>query len=222
MANFEANDQLRMDELTDRMYVHHGLHGYGIYMDKWHCIRKSMYETYLDGTLVAIQNIKFTDFYPTGRFECGMCTNMHRIDHTKHAFFDYNNQFMVCNECNNAVKHRMVPAFPRMCCRVFGEFEYDTNNTVCFFDMVKTGHKANVQKKIAVKRAHRIASSLGFTCLDGQSVADVRAFLLAKRVVAQLRKNIKIKLREKLAYVIEQVTGVNLDTADGISKQITL
>lgn len=209
----------RLSELMNRLTTHHYRHDFAVTMNGWACVKRANYEVHLDGSLLYVTKVRTMDFYPAGYFECGGCHKFCPLSFDQHAFFNYNQEYMICTKCNDAVKHTMVPAYPRMCARIFGEPKLDSSEHVNIINMEKTGHRANVQRNITVKRAQRIYDNnrgAGFIFLGGKSTLDLWHDILARRVVAAFRHNAKRKLREKVAYVITAVTNISAETAQGI------
>lgn len=214
-------NEWRLSELMDRLTTHHYRHDYAVNMKGWDCVKRAHYEVHLDNSLLYVSKVRTMDFYPAGYFECGGCHKFRPLAHDQHAFFNYNQEYMICRDCNDKVKHTMVPAYPRMCARIFGEPELDASSEyVRMIDLEKTGHRANVQRNITIKRAQRIYDhnpGAGFIFLGGKSTLDLWHDVLARRVVAAFRRNAKRKLREKVAFVIAAVTNISAETAHGIA-----
>lgn len=193
-------------------------------MKKWVCVRKSRYEVHTeDGVLVCVEPVVTLDFFPAGYFECGGCQTLSPLSHQHHAYFNYNRDCMICPSCNNRYKHTMVPAYPLMCARIFGEPELDDTTHTNIIDVKQPPSRAAIQYKIAYKRAERIAAAnptLYF--FDGKSSANLYHDLLARRVIRRFRRFVGIRLRLKVAWVISSVTGLNAVTSHGITSTIQL
>lgn len=214
-------NQWRLAELMDRVMTHHYRHDFAVMLDGWDCINRTRYEVHLDSTLLYVERINTMDFYPRGYFGCGACSRMSLMSHEKHGYFDYNNEYMICQRCYDKNKHDMVPAYPRMCAQIFAfpaDIENDSFQHINFIDKTSTGARATSQRRIAVKRAERIlAANPNLIFLDGRSVIDIRNDFLARRVIRAFRRNLVIKTRAKIAFVIAAVTAVDSDTAHGIA-----
>lgn len=220
--NFYEEDselnQWRINELMDRAMTHHYRHELAMNLEGWDCTKRSRYEVHLDGKLIYIDKVTMIDFYPRGSFECKRCHSCADMSHTQHAYFDYNQEAMICTKCNDLVKHDMVPTYPRMCARVFGDMQMSSYEHINFIDRNTNEKRAQIQRNITLKRAERIvAQNPGFLFLNGRSTRDIYHDMLARRVLCRFRQNALNRLRDKVAYVIAQVANVNSETARGIA-----
>jgi hypothetical protein len=222
MENIDDINQWRIAELMDRITTHHYRHDLTVIMKGWDCVRKPRYEVHVeDGVLIHVPLINMMDFYPSGYFECGSCHNLAPLSHEQHAYFNYNREHMICPACNDKIKHSMVPAYPRMCARVFGEPELDDSEHIRFITVTRPVKRAEIQRQIAVKRAERIAAAnptLHYA--GGKSTQELYEDVLARRVLCRFRRFMTVRLRAKVAEVIAAVTGINPETAHGIAASL--
>lgn len=217
-------NQFRINELMDRAMTHHYRHALALKLDGWDCTRRTRYEVYLDKRLLYVDNVTMIDFFPRGSFECHRCHKDTPMSHTQFAYFNYHQDAMICTSCNDRVKHDMVPAFPRMCARVYGEtVDLDSYEHVNLIDRTPNEKRTQIQRTIALKRAERIvAENPGFIFLDGRCTRDLYHDMLARRVIRRFRQNALNRLREKVAYVIASVTKMNKETALDIAQAYIL
>jgi putative intracellular protease/amidase len=105
-----------------------------------------------------------------------------------------------------------------MCARVFGETsDMDSHEHVTIIDRNSNEKRAEIQRNITLKRAERVvAQNPGFIFIGGKGTRDLYHDMLARRVIRRFKENARNRLREKVAYVIAAVTGVNANTAHGI------
>lgn len=218
MEDANSLNDWRLAELIDRMKTHFYNNDLTVIMKRWDCVRKNRYEVHTeDDVLVCVTNDVTMDFYPSGYFECGGCHKLAPLSHEHHAFFNYNRDCMICTSCNNRYKHTMVPAYPLMCARIFGEPELDDTEHIRFITVHRPASRAAIQRKIAIKRAERVvAANPDLHYFDGKSTTELYHDLLARRVVRRFRLFITARLRLKVAWVISAVTNINRTTAHDI------
>lgn len=221
MNVFEQSAELnewRLAELMDRAMTHHYRHGHTMRLDGWDCTKRSRYEVHLDASLIYIDKVTIIDFHPRGCFDCHRCHKATQMSSAEYAYFDYNQEAMICTKCNDKVKHTMVPAYPRMVARVFGDVELDSYEHVRMIDHAANYRRAAIQRTITLKRAARIVEqNPGFIFIDGKSAQEIRQDFLARRVLRKMREHVARQLREKVAYVIAKMTNINAETARGIA-----
>lgn len=214
-----TDNQERLDELTDRMSAHHFNHGLGVNMSNWRCVSRRRYDVILDGELVGVQENSYIDFYPVGKIECGNCECMKEINEHKCAYFHYNNDYMICYDCNQMLKHNIQPAFPPMWCRVFGVADFTSYDKVEIIERFPTGKKARKRYELAVRKANNIAARSGKHFMGGMCTIDVWHMLLSKRVLRKFRALVQRRLQEKLAMVLYyKCPGINLHAAQDIAQ----
>jgi len=213
MSQYIDGNQERMDELMSRIQAHHHLHGFGVNLQRWDCVRKRMYQPLIDGVLVAVELLTYVDFHPCGTFQCGMCEKAHDMSSVSPCYFDYNFQMIVCSGCNQTMKPRAIPAFPRMFARMFGEVEVDAYDHVHVTDVCKNENKMKHCRNIALKQAQRIAKGSNMMFLDGKSTLDVWHTMLAKRVIRRMKHLLEVNMRKKVAYVLYKKTHLDASTA---------
>lgn len=221
MDNFANMNEWRLTELMDRVMTHHYRHDFAVTLEGWDSINRTRYEVHLDNTLLYVERVHTMDFYPCGYFGCGACSKMSPMSHKQHGYFDYNNEFIICQRCYDKNKHDMVPSYPRMCAQIFSEpsdIDNDSFQHINFIDKTSNGLRADTQRRIAIKRAERAAAANpNLIFLGGRSVVDIRNGFLAKRVIRAFRRYVILRTRAKIAYVIATVTAVDADTAHGIA-----
>jgi hypothetical protein len=213
------DNQERMDELMDRIHAHHQLHGYGVNLRGWTCVRKQMYQPFIDGSLVAIELVTTVDFFPDGSFQCGVCEETCCMTRDMPCYFDYNFQFIVCSTCNAVMKPRAIPSFPRMCVRVFGDVDINDHDHTSMIDMCKNENRMKHGRNIALKQAKRIADGSNMCFFDGKTTKDIWNDILAKRVIRHMKKNVATNLRKKVAYVLYHKLHIDPNTATLLANQ---
>lgn len=210
----------RLAELVDRMHVHHYDHGLSICMDQWICVNKRYYDTVLDGELIGVSQMEYMDFYPQGTFECGRCYNIKEINEKRWAFFHYYNNYMICHECNQHLKHNIAPPYPAMWCRVIGSHDISSIDNISIINRYPKQTQAQRHYRVAYKRSQNIAKKTGKHFIDGMCTTDLWHQMLARRVIRRFRALVAQRTREKVAYIIYHRTNVNKDTATAIASTL--
>lgn len=211
----EDNNE-RLAELVDRMHVHHYDHGLSICMRKWVCVKKQYYDTVLDGELIGVSQVEYMDFYPQGTFECGRCNKTKKINEKTCAYFHYYNNYMICHECNQHLKHNITPPYPAMWCRVVGHYDVSSLDDIDVINRFPNPKQSHRHYRVALKRSKSIAQRSGKHYIDGMCTTDLWHRLLARRVVRRFRALVAKRMQEKVAYIIYHCTHVNKDTAMAI------
>ena len=207
----------RLAELVDRMQVHHYDHGLSICMEKWICVKKQYYDTVLDGELVGVSQFEYMDFYPQGTFECGRCNQTKVINERQYAYFHYYNNYMICHDCNQHLKHNITPPYPSMWCRVIGHYEMSSRDDIVILSRYPNLSQSRRHYRVALARSKKIADRSGKHFFDGMCTLDLWHRMLAQRVVRRLRALVAKRTQEKVAYIIYHCTHVNKDTAMAIA-----
>lgn len=215
-----VDNQWLLNELTDRIQTHYYEHGFPVQMTKWACVYTTKFEVVDDDALVGVIPVQYIDFYPMGEYKCGNCHQLRTFNHKEHAYFHYDNNFMICGRCNAQLKEHIHPQFPKMSCRVVDNQEFSSNDDV--ITIHNTPLKERVirrQFKHACKRAEAKARRYGKVFLDGLCTIDIWHSILARRVIKAFRSNVTRRTREKVAYVICNCTSLSAVAANDIVNQ---
>jgi uncharacterized protein CbrC (UPF0167 family) len=171
-----------------------------------------MFDILVDGELVGVEENMYYDFYPVGKYQCGCCKDMYKFDHEYHAFFDYNNNYIVCPRCDGAAPNQ----FPLMFCRIDGRLELESSDHVVVIKAtVDTDKKHEV-----MKNAQNIAQGLNKHWFNGKCTTDVWRETLARRVIRSFRKHRVNSLRRKVVFVLHGCTYLNLSASKQIASHI--
>lgn len=213
------DNQWLLDELNDRIQTHYYNNGLLVHMTKWACAYISDFVVVEDGELVGVKRIEYIDFYPVGEFRCGRCRNIHKLSYNHHAFFNYNNECMICYHCNNETRAYADPPYPRVSCRIIDNQDISSMEDVIIVNpMPPKEHIIRRRFNRACKQAQTRAKIMDKQFLDGMCTEDVWHVLLAKRVIRAFRANVVRRTSRKVAYVLSHCTTLGKDTAFDIAK----
>jgi hypothetical protein len=151
-------------------------------------------------------------------YKCGRCHINKQLNEQERSYFDYNNFYMVCADCNRELAPYAAPSYPVMSCRVSDTILIDVaNTTVQWIERPVPPKRDENYYKIATKRAKCLADKLGIHYIDGMSTRDLWHRMLAKRVITKFRALVAKRTIEKVAFVLSHCTDMNHDTAISIA-----
>lgn len=206
------DNQEVIDALFERIHEHYFLHGLSVNMTHWTCIHRQYFDILIDGELVGIEPVDFTDFFPVGEYRCGTCSSMCQFNEKQFAYFDPDNAFMICCSC-----YKKTPRiYQKMWCRVVGIPQLESVDDVKIIHRRLNDQRKQIMYTKIAKKAQRTAMRLHKHFFDGMCTTDIWHMILAKRVIRAFRRTV---LRRKVAYIIYKCADVNAITAESIAKR---
>lgn len=192
--------------------IHKLFHRRMVRVTEWYA--KFYISSYLaeDGVILIPSVYEFASMFPIGLCECGACGAFWLPDQHDRMYWDNDELMIVCRDCNQTRNGQTV----MMMCTDTSMIRGDPTVQISFEEHIDT----LAALETAHSFAERFAIDLKMHYFGGKDTRQLYQDFLAKRVVRRWRNMMNRRLRQRLAWVLEEKLSLGRATCTQLAQNV--